>query len=298
MLRAIIYLVTGLTLLGAAGCVRQWVVSGAADALASGGGGAFARDEDPELIGEALPFGLKVMESLLDETPEHEPLLLALAAGFTQYAQGFVLPRAERAEVRDAEEIRQRAKRLHLRAHRYGRRALELRHPGFAAAFAEAPAAAVARLETDDLPFIYWTGAPLLAAVALGADDMTLLAELPRGEALVHRAVALDPDWGEGLLHELLIAYEGRGEALGGSVTAAEQHFARAVALQGGRRAAPFVALAEAVPLKLQDRLGFTRLLEQALAVDLDLAPEHRLANVLAQRRARWLLEHLDDLFL
>jgi len=38
--------------------------------------------------------------------------------------------------------------------------------------------------------------------------------------------------------------------------------------------------------------------LQQALAVDADGRPEMRLANLVAQRRARWLLARVDDLFL
>ena len=40
------------------------------DALA-GGGGVYASDEDPELVFEALPFGPKTYESLLETSPEH-----------------------------------------------------------------------------------------------------------------------------------------------------------------------------------------------------------------------------------
>jgi hypothetical protein len=39
-------------------------------------------------------------------------------------------------------------------------------------------------------------------------------------------------------------------------------------------------------------------LLHKALAVDLEADPEHRLMNLIAQRRARWLLERIDELFL
>ena len=45
-----------------------------------------------------------------------------------------------------------------------------------------------------------------------------------------------------------------------------------------------------------QDREQFEQLLEQALAVDPDEEPRLRLANLIAQRRARFLLEHVDDL--
>lgn len=47
-----------------------------------------------------------------------------------------------------------------------------------------------------------------------------------------------------------------------------------------------------------QDRTAFMALLHKALAVDLDADPEHRLMNMIAQRRARWLLERIDELFL
>ena len=39
-------------------------------------------------------------------------------------------------------------------------------------------------------------------------------------------------------------------------------------------------------------------MLEKALAVDADADPDHRLANLVAQRRAHWLLDHIDELFL
>ena len=285
--------------LGSSGCIRQLVVDSAADALsASSGGGAFARDDDPELVAESMPFALKVMESLLDETPEHRGLLTALSAGFTQYAQGFVLPRADDVELREADRIQQRVKRLHLRAHRYGLRALEVRHPGVVATLAADPRTAVAVLDKDDVPAMYWSGASLMAAISISADDMSVVAELPRGQALMNRALALDPDWDGGALHEFFIAYEGRSEALGGSPLRAQEHFSRAVELQKGLKASPYVALAEAVAIKQQDRPLFDRLIAEALAVDLDAAPEHRLANTIAQRRARWLQLHVEDLIL
>ena len=47
-----------------------------------------------------------------------------------------------------------------------------------------------------------------------------------------------------------------------------------------------------------QDRARFEVLLRSALAVDPDAVPSERLANLLAQRRARLLLERTEELFL
>jgi predicted anti-sigma-YlaC factor YlaD len=52
------------------------------------------------------------------------------------------------------------------------------------------------------------------------------------------------------------------------------------------------------VSVARQDRAEFERLLQEALAVDPEALPQERLANIVAQRRARWLLGRADDLFI
>ena len=47
-----------------------------------------------------------------------------------------------------------------------------------------------------------------------------------------------------------------------------------------------------------QNAVEFRWLLEKALEVDPDADLDNRLANLVAQRRARWLLKHIDELFL
>jgi len=41
----------------------------------------------------------------------------------------------------------------------------------------------------------------------------------------------------------------------------------------------------------------FQALLEEALAIDVNKAPEWRVANLVAQKRAKWLLGRMSDLF-
>ena len=79
---------------------------------------------------------------------------------------------------------------------------------------------------------------------------------------------------------------------------ASRRHFERALELAGGSRATPYVSFAETVAVAAQDRAEFERLLEQALAIDPEAWPEERLANLISQRRARWLLGRADDLFI
>jgi hypothetical protein len=69
--------------------------------------------------------------------------------------------------------------------------------------------------------------------------------------------------------------------------------------LSRGRKVSPLVTLAETVSVRAQDRHEFLQLLDLALAFDArEEAPEYRLANLVAQRKARWLKGRADDLFL
>ena len=136
-------------------------------------------------------------------------------------------------------------------------------------------------------------------AISLGKDDPSLIAEIPQVETLIDRALELDESWDHGSIHTFLITYEmSRSGIKGDPAERARRHFDRALELSGGRQAGPFVALAEAVCVEKQDAAQFELLLNRALAVDPDAAPEFRLANLVMQRRARWLLSKKDDLFL
>jgi predicted anti-sigma-YlaC factor YlaD len=76
------------------------------------------------------------------------------------------------------------------------------------------------------------------------------------------------------------------------------QHFERALKISQGKRAGTYVSFAENACVPAQDKAEFQSLLEKALAVDPDTDLDNRLANLVAQRRARWLLKHVDELFL
>jgi len=265
-------------------------------------GTTFASDDDPELIRGALPFSLKLVESLLAEAPRHQGLLLAAASGFTQYSYAFVQQEADEMETRDlneAERFRKRARRLYLRAKNYGVRGLEVRHRDFASSLRQNPKQTVQQASRVDVPLLYWTAASWGAAIAISKDDPELIADLPAVEALIDRALQLDENYDSGVIHGFLITYEpSRPGGKGDPYARSRGHFERALALSSGQLASPLVALAETVSISKQDRKEFESLLGRALAIQVDAKPEWRLANLVMQRRARWLLSRTDELFL
>lgn len=287
---------------GNTGCsVKRLAINQLGDAL-SNGGGSFATDDDPDLIRAAAPFSLKLMESLLVESPQHRELLQALASGFTQYAYAFAALPADELEEQDlaaANAGRARAKRLYLRARNYGLRGLAVKHPDFEKLLRASPAAAVRATKQADVHLLYWTAVSWAAGISLSKDNPDAIADLPLAAALMDRALALDSGFDHGAIHSFLITFElARPGAGPDAVAKARQHFARAVELSGGNQAGPYVSLAESVALQQQNAAEFKALLDQALAVKVDARPEWRLVNTLMQRRAAWLLGRIDDLIL
>jgi predicted anti-sigma-YlaC factor YlaD len=284
------------------GCsLKHMAVNKVGDALA-GSGTTFSSDDDPELIRAAVPFSLKLMESLLAESPRHQGLLFATASGFTQYSYAFVQQDADEMEDKDlaaSTDLRNRARRLYLRARNYGLRGLEVRHPGFEKALRQEPRKAVKLASTKDVSLLYWTAVSWGAAISLSKNDPDLIADLPQVEALIDRAFELDPDFDHGAIQSLLITFEmSRQGAVGDPVERARRHFERAVQLSDGQLAGPFVSYAESVCVQQQDAEQFESLLNRAIAINPDARPEWRLANLIMQRRAKWLLSRTDQLFL
>lgn len=291
-------LITALASLGS-GCFSSFATGIVADALS--GPGTLGTDDDPELVRDAAPFGLKTMESVLASQPKHVGLLTSLSSGFTQYGFAFVQQDADQAEFEGKNALaaasRQRAKKLFLRARDYGLQGLELSSPGITEklnSMRDLPSA-VAPLKKEDVPLVYWTAAAWSLAISNGKEDMLLVAELPAPEALMRRALELDETWGEGALLEFFVSFEAARP--GGTEAGAKKFLERSLELSGGRHLGVQVSWAEGVLVQTQKREEFEKVLKTVIAADLNVSKKDRLANTIAQRRARMLLKHADDLF-
>lgn len=300
---ALLLLLLGLALLPlvAGGCsIKRMAVRSVANSLTSGPD-VFGTDDDPDLIRDALPFGLKTMESLLAVLPEHEGLLLTLCKGYVQYSYAFVQSEGDllvNSDYSRATALHERAYRLYLRARDFGLRGLERRYRGISTQLQVNPEAAAARIQARDVAMLYWTAAAWGSAISLGKDRPEMLADLPAIRALMERGLAVNEAFEGGAMHEAMIILEALPAAMGGSVERARSHFARAVSLSHDAKPSPYVTLATSVAVLEQDRPRFVELLERALTFDPNRDPSQRLATVVLQRKARALLDRQDEFFL
>jgi predicted anti-sigma-YlaC factor YlaD len=294
-----------LLLEGAAGCsLQKMAVKSVAGMLSSPSGtSTFTRDNDPELVADALPFALKFYESILDAVPDHRGLILQTGSLYIMYANAFLqtpgdmMPREEDGR---RQALLARAKNLYLRGRDMLLKALEKKNPLLERQWKERRfEEAVASFGKEDVPLMYWAAAGWVAAFALDPFDMKLGITLPRAASLMDRVLALEPGFSRGAVHNFYVLYYGSlPDYMGGSVDKARDHFRQAVEAAGNHDLSPFLSLASTVDIKEQNAAEFRSLLGRVLAANPDDDPDTRLVNILNQRKARWLLDHLDDFFL
>ena len=281
------------------GCIKKIAVNAVANTLSGEGAGAFTRDNDLEFVGDAIPFAIKLMESIAEAAPKHSGIRWTLCSSYTQYAMVYVSWPADQVKDSDFDAYeRGEARTVNFleRARGYCMAALELEYPGFEQEFMADSTAALSRVEAEHTGLLYWTGASWLARISKSKTSMDSIAELPLAADVIHRGLELDPDWADGSLHDIAILLEPNLPMPGGYERARE-HFDKSIALSQGKLASPYVSLATTVSIGEQKREEYVELLNQALEVDASNDPDTELANTFAQEQARWYLDHIDDYF-
>jgi predicted anti-sigma-YlaC factor YlaD len=219
------------------------------------------------------------------------------------YANAFVQTPADMTPRRDLETkeyLMARAKNLYLRGRDILFVALEKKNPLIRRQLKERLyTEAMTPFRKADAPLLYWTALGWVAAFSVDPFDMTLGQTVPQTRAMIERVAALEPGYGRGALDAFYVSYYGSlPDYLGGDVAKAREHFAKAQALAGMSDTSSLIALATTVSVKEQNAAEFKKLLGQVLAFDPDSSPSTRLVNILNRRKARWLLDHIDDFFI
>lgn len=303
-MRRLVRVATILGVLLFSGCSINAIATRAVARALSGGDepSVFVTDNDPELIADALPFALKIYDTLILQRPDDAELLLAGGSAYIGYANAFLQTPAGMLppeEFEKRELLIRRAKNLYLRGRDYAIQGLGARHPEGREILDGDLDALIAVVEEEDVPYLYWIAAGWLGAFSTEPFDMNLNVSVGRAATLILRGYDLDPDFDNGAIDELLLSYYASlPEGLGGSRERAAYHYERAVRLADGKKASPHVSYAVSVLIPQQKLREFMDKMDLALEVDTESYPEYRLVNTIKQREAAWYLENLDRFFL
>ena len=291
-------------LLAPACSINKLAIKAVSDALTGeGSSDVFTGDPDPQLVGDALPFAIKMYESLLSANPTHQGLIQTTGSLFVMYANAFVQGPAEqmsRLMYAERQAAMERAKKLYLRGQELLYRGLELKYPGFSGAYQKGNLSDIlAKMKKEDVSSLYWAAAGGVSAYSLNPFDMDLGVRLPEFFAMVERAYELDPDYSSGALDEfLLLFYASVPASMGGDKEKAQIHYQRALEKTKGLQAGPYVSYAQSISIPAQDYDTFKTCLEAALAIDPDADPANRLVNIISQRKAQYLLDSAAQYFI
>jgi predicted anti-sigma-YlaC factor YlaD len=301
--RALLLAIAFPTILLTSCSLSQLATRAVADSLTSGGSNTFTSDNDPQLIADALPFALKLYQTLLEKEPDHRGLITTTGSGFIMYANAFVQTPAMMLpadQFDKAEQMKMRAKKLYIRGRDILLNGMDRLHPGFLKALDhDQYDLALKGMTVKDVPILYWAAAGWFGAWSLDTFDFALGLSIKRAEALMHKALELEPDYGNGSIHEFYILYYGSlPESMGGSDVKAREQFKEALSVSKGKLASPYVDLATAVSIKNQNLQEFKDLMNKALAINPDDDPNSRLLNIITQEKAKWYMNHLDQFFI
>jgi len=269
------------------GACASLIVGSAADQLGASLGRGVLNQDDPQTVEAGLPAYLILLDGLIADDPDNAGLRLSAARLYGAYGGSLIEEPARR-------------QRLTARGLEHARRALCLSRPA-ACGLTERPApeleAALVQFGPDEISLLFTLGTSWSGWVQAHSNDWNAVAAVPRIEAIMKRVLALDETYEHGAVHLYLGVLAGLlPPSLGGRPQVAREHFERAFALSGQRNLMAPVLLAETVARPQLDRAWHDRLLKDALAAD-PHAPGLTLNNVLAQRRARRLLETADQYF-
>lgn len=279
------------------------IVNKVSDALSgTGEGSVFTRDNDPELMRDALPLALKMYEALLDANPEHVELHRATASAFVSYSYAFIQFPADTlptSDISKKKQMLQRSKKMYIRAREYALDGLELQYPSFRKGLSANSDSTLALVEKEDVSMLYWAGMAWFGAFTADKFDMKLALSVPKAVKIMKRVEALDPDFGNGALDEFFISFYGAmPKSMGGDVEKAKHHFERAVTLSKGKSAGPYTAYATAVMIPAQDRTQYEALLKKAKKIKPHEVQDELLYRTIQHEKAVWYLNHIDDYFI
>jgi hypothetical protein len=270
------------------GCIRTIAVN-TMGGLISDGFEGFTSETDMEFAGQALPGNLKLIDVMLQTEPENRTLLRLASEGYASYALGYL-------EGVD----NTRARNFYLRAKDYGVRivrqdaALALALDGTV----EDLRAELAKRGKDDVPGLFWTAFGWGSAIQLSLDDPTLLADLPRAEAIMEFVTRADSGYYYGGAHLFLGALDGmRPRILGGNPDRSRAHFETALRLNHGAFLMTYVYYARSFAVQVQDEALFEELLLHVKNAVIEEPQGVRLANAIAKKKAESLLAKKSDLF-
>jgi hypothetical protein len=268
---------------------------------------AFEADDDMQMLKSAFPGNIKLLEAILVNQPDNYNMHVLLARLYGSYAFAFPETEMEVAALAEDEDdtgddptvLRATADRYYRKGAGYALAALALKYPDISQALQDKDLAAksIARIQTAEIPALFWYGFNLGAHVNLNKNSVRALSRAHLAVKAMNRVIELDPAYYHGGAHLFFMAWYGsRGPMMGGSQEKAKLHYKEVNAISGGRLSLADLYYARFCLYQAGDREAFLTTLGRVVDRK-DKVPELRMLNTVAAVRAKAYLLAVDEFF-
>jgi len=153
--------------------------------------------------------------------------------------------------------------------------------------------------EEEDVRALFFAANNWLSYIGLTySRDATVLADLPKVEALMDKVVELDDTFNYAGIHLMLGSYNASKPVMfGGNPEEAKYHYEEAIKITDGKYLPCYYLYAKYYAVQIQDKKLFVKMLKKVINAPEDLLPEKNFANEATRMKAKLLLEEADELF-
>jgi Tfp pilus assembly protein PilF len=284
---AVATLITSLALLGA--CKTYQTGSTMAETSGAAAGDAVTLEAAMELwkergTKEGLQRAIDALQAVVAAEPNNQDAMIATARAWYFMADGYTDTPEEKGPIFD-------------KARDWGERAM-LADAEYKARIdkGEKPAKAITALQQDDQMAIYWT-ASALGKWARIQGFSTLVKYKGYIAGMMEHCLGLDETvFYSGPIRYWATFYAVAPGFAGGDMTKSKEFYEKSIKMNP-EYLATYVLFAEAYGRKAQDKELFKTNLQHVLDADVDATPELTPEHIVEQKKARMLLDNIDEYF-
>ena len=257
--------------------------------MIDGGFTALYQETDLQLAKGAFPPNIALMEGMLINDPNNEPLLEYITQAYYGYAFSFV-----------EDDDKQRASKFYHRGFRHGKHLLQLlgfEYHNYNATLDELQTA-VNDMDKDATAALFWTASCWTKWIDLNRDSASSIAQLPKAVMFMQRVIELDEHFFMDSPNLFFAVYYGsRSPMLGGDLKLSERYFDKVRKANEGRFLMVDLLQAQYLDRQRFNQKAFRQHLDYIINAPDNLMPDFGLLNSVAKYKALHLLKMEEQWF-
>ncbi len=244
------------------------------------------QQNDIELVCEGTPAYLLMIDSFIASDPKDPKLLILGAKAYSGYI----------GAMRECGLDKDRIVAMADKAHLYGTRLLDTIVPVSPNSSLDEFDTKLQQLSKSDTPRLFWGAFAWVSWIEQQGGAPAALADIGKIEKILLRIIELDETYQSGATHFLLGAYYGsKPQMFGGKPKVSKFHFDRALQISERKMLIVLTTYAQTLARLTMNKKLHDSLLEEVINFIPESSPGNMLANQIAQKRAKRLLQ--DNFF-